>query len=107
MGAAELLQGHVALIGNSVEAMANNELMRIKVRNDDAPNHFQMEWHRIATAPFDHDLQLAVIGAGGVRSASFIWALVSRPAAQKKFVGPAARVLTQLKAGDAKYSLEP
>ena len=41
------------------------ELMRIKPAREKRAHHFQMDWQRIATAPFDRDLELAVIDIRG------------------------------------------
>ena len=39
------------------------KLMKIKAELQILPDDFQMEWQRITTAPFDRDLELAVIDA--------------------------------------------
>jgi hypothetical protein len=46
-------------------------LTRINDRTKARPDHFQMQWQAIATAPFDRDLVLAVIDRGGVHALVF------------------------------------
>jgi hypothetical protein len=45
--------------------------MNIKAANKELPEHFIMEWQRISTAPFDRDLELAVIDASGIHPLVF------------------------------------
>ena len=45
--------------------------MMIKAETGELPDLFQMVWEPIATAPFDCDLQLAVIDAQGVHKLVF------------------------------------
>ena len=46
-------------------------LTKINAYGEELPDHFQMEWQRIATAPFDRDLELAVIDAQGPHTLVF------------------------------------
>jgi hypothetical protein len=45
--------------------------MRIKAEAEELPEHSSMDWQRIATAPFDRDLELAVIDAQGAYTLVF------------------------------------
>lgn|GEM_PF-1100254 len=45
--------------------------MKIKARPEKRPDHFNMEWRAIANAPFDRDLELAVIEADGIHKLAF------------------------------------
>jgi len=42
-----------------------------KAHSDKLPDPSQMEWQTIASAPFDHDLELAVLDARGIHSLVF------------------------------------
>ena len=45
--------------------------MRIKTDSGQLPNHKSMEWQLIGTAPYDVDLELAVIDAQGAHTLVF------------------------------------
>ena len=45
--------------------------MRIKAKRDALPDRLAMEWRTIASAPFDRDLELAVIDASGQHALVF------------------------------------
>jgi hypothetical protein len=45
--------------------------MMIKAEVQERSDHFNMEWQTIATAPFDRDLELAVIDAEGQHALVF------------------------------------
>jgi hypothetical protein len=45
--------------------------MRIKTNSDELPINVGMEWQPIATAPYDCDLELAVIDAMGTHALVF------------------------------------
>jgi hypothetical protein len=45
--------------------------MKIKAVSGQRPDHFKMEWQTISTAPFDRDLELAVIDAEGQHALVF------------------------------------
>jgi len=47
------------------------KLTEIKARDHELPNPVQMDWQPIATAPFDCDLQLAVLDGGGSHALVF------------------------------------
>ena len=51
--------------------MSKQQLMGIKVGAARQSNNLNMEWRAIATAPFERDLQLAVIERDGVHSLVF------------------------------------
>jgi hypothetical protein len=40
-------------------------LIKVKPASEQEPYHFQMEWQAISIAPFDRDLDLAVIEING------------------------------------------
>ena len=46
-------------------------MTRIKAEREELPDPFEMEWQHIATAPFDRDLELAVIDAQGPHTLVF------------------------------------
>ena len=45
--------------------------MKINADGNELPNPAAMEWQPIATAPYDFDLELAVIDAGGTHALVF------------------------------------
>jgi len=45
--------------------------MKIKAQVQILPDHFEMQWQRITTAPFDRDLELAVIDGWGTHTVVF------------------------------------
>ena len=45
--------------------------MKIKAKVQVLPDHFQMQWQSITTAPFDRDLELAVIDGWGTHTVVF------------------------------------
>ena len=47
------------------------KLTKLKPDGDKPPYHTQMGWQSISTAPFDRDLQLAVIHVGSVYALVF------------------------------------
>jgi len=47
------------------------ELMNIKQRIEELPNHSAMEWQPIESAPFDRDLEVAVLDAGEIHRLVF------------------------------------
>jgi hypothetical protein len=51
--------------------MNRAQLMKIKAEAEGRPDHFQMEWQAIGTAPFGRDLELAVIDANEVHTLVF------------------------------------
>ena len=60
--------------------MSELQLMEIKARERQLSDHFQMDWQTIRTAPFNRDLELAVIDASEVyalvfpcRRSSYSW----------------------------------
>lgn len=61
---------HFPLLGAWLAATIE-ELSEIKTLSERLSHHFQMEWQSIATAPFDRDLQLAVIDAGEIHMLVF------------------------------------
>jgi len=48
-----------------------NQLINIKADREDASDHLLMEWQAISTAPFDRDLELAVLDRNGVHALIF------------------------------------
>jgi hypothetical protein len=46
-------------------------LMKVKAGTKQLPDHLQMEWRAIASAPFGRDLELAVIDANEVHALVF------------------------------------
>jgi hypothetical protein len=52
-------------------AMSESQLTRIKSAEGGWPHHAEMGWQAISTAPFDRDLQLAVIDARGIHALVF------------------------------------
>ena len=48
-----------------------SKLRKIKTQRDELSDYFQMDWQTVATAPFDRDLQLAVIDAQGIHMLVF------------------------------------
>jgi hypothetical protein len=46
-------------------------LIKIKPLSEERPDHLQMEWQKITTAPFDRDLELAVLDYDGTHSLVF------------------------------------
>ena len=46
-------------------------MMKIKAELQILPDDFQMEWQRITTAPFDRDLEVAVIDGRGPHTLIF------------------------------------
>jgi hypothetical protein len=51
--------------------MSEQGLTKIKAGSRDLPDPSQMEWQPIRTAPFDRDLELAVVDAEGVHALVF------------------------------------
>ena len=51
--------------------MNQSTLMKIKAGLEDPPKNFQVEWQAISTAPFDRNLELAVIEPDGIHSLVF------------------------------------
>jgi len=51
--------------------MEEPRLMKIKARIEARPDHFEMKWQAIGSAPFDRDLELAVLDRAGVHSLVF------------------------------------
>ena len=47
------------------------KLTKLKPGDEKSPYHFSMGWQSISTAPFDRDLQLAVINVGGIHALVF------------------------------------
>lgn len=47
------------------------KLIRINADSEEWPDHLSMEWQPIMNAPFDRDLELAVIEAGEVSALVF------------------------------------
>jgi hypothetical protein len=45
--------------------------MNVKAATAKTPDHAQMEWQAISTAPFDRELELAVLDRGGVHALVF------------------------------------
>jgi hypothetical protein len=45
--------------------------MKIKAKVQVLSDHFQMQWQSITTAPFDRDLELAVIDGWGTHTVVF------------------------------------
>lgn len=51
--------------------MSQLELTRVKDASEELPNHFLMDWQTIASAPFDRDLEVAVLDAGETHAVVF------------------------------------
>jgi len=51
--------------------MTRPKLINIKAALEDLPEYFQMEWQAISTAPFDRNLELAVVEPDGIHSLVF------------------------------------
>jgi hypothetical protein len=51
--------------------MREFQLMKIKAGAEELADHSRMEWQLIASAPFDRDLELAVIDAQGLHTLVF------------------------------------
>jgi hypothetical protein len=51
--------------------MSEPRLTKIKPARHDWPDHFKMGWQAISTAPFDRNLELAVIDASGTHALVF------------------------------------
>jgi hypothetical protein len=52
-------------------APAEPLLMKINAGRAELPDHLRMDWWAIASAPFDRDLELAVIEASGMHTLVF------------------------------------
>lgn len=63
-------------------------LIRINAGAEEWPDHFHMEWQPITTAPFDRDLQLAVIEGGEVNALVFPCRRVLRGWVKAKTAAP-------------------
>ena len=46
-------------------------LIRVKAASQEWPDRFKMDWKIISTAPFDRDLELAVIDSSGIHTLVF------------------------------------
>ena len=47
------------------------KLMKIKADVKELPDYFSMDWHLVETAPFDRDLELAVIDGNEIHTLVF------------------------------------
>ena len=51
--------------------MSESQLIKVEAEATRLPDHFRMGWQAVATAPFDRDLELAVIDAEGPHALVF------------------------------------
>jgi hypothetical protein len=56
---------------DAAQGKTSGDLISIKVATHEWPDHSKMQWHAISKAPFDRDLELAVIDAAGIHTLVF------------------------------------